>query len=230
MLGEGKDRVLARSPARLFAIAGLAVLAAVALYAIGFVVFVETLQLQPGKIDHPDAIVVLTGGDGRVGVGVKLLEDGIGKRLLISGVDPRTTKQELRRIVHGGKRFDCCADLGFSAANTHGNAAEAAAWTRAHGYRSLLVVTASYHMPRSLTEFSAEMPNVKFEPWPTQPRGVDIEDWWNNVRVFNILRGEYAKYLASVILTHFATETERDAIDPARERNRTAATSESRGS
>lgn len=221
---------MAISPAKGLLFAGLAVLAAVALYAIGFVVFVETLQLRPGKIDHPDAIVVLTGGDGRVGVGVKLLEDGIGKRLLISGVDPRTTKQELKKIVHGGKRFDCCADLGFSAANTRGNAAEAAAWTKAHGYRSLLVVTAAYHMPRSLTEFSAEMPNVKFEPFPTQPRGVEIEDWWNDLRVFRTLRGEYAKYLASVILTHFATETERDAIDPVTEPENATAPSGPRGS
>ena len=78
------------------------------------------------------------------------------------------------------QRFDCCADLGFSAANTHGNAAEAAAWTQAHGYHRLVIVTASYHMPRSLAEFSAEMPGVELEPWPVEPDGVDLKAWWHD--------------------------------------------------
>ena len=106
-------------------------------------------------------IVALTGGDERLDAAVSLLENRSGQRLLISGVHPTTTKQELKLLSHGGRRFDCCADLGYAAENTHGNAEEAARWARAHRFKSLIVVTARYHMPRSLTEFQAAMPGVR---------------------------------------------------------------------
>ena len=109
-----------------------------------------------------------------------LFERGVGKRLLISGVHPTTTKSDLKKLVHGGARFDCCADLGFSAANTHGNAAEAAAWAKAHGFNSLVLVTANYHMPRAHAEFGAEMPDVRLEPYPVDPDGIDLHHWWRD--------------------------------------------------
>ncbi|MBI3452025.1 MAG: YdcF family protein, partial [Rhodospirillales bacterium] len=83
------------------------------------------------------------------------------------------TQADLKRLVHGGPRFDCCADLGRTAANTHGNAAETAAWVRGHHYRRLVIVTASYHMPRALREFAAEMPGVMLQPYPVEPDGID---------------------------------------------------------
>ena len=189
------------------------ILAAAIFYALGFVIFAETLPTRPAKLDHPDAIVVLTGGDSRLNAAVALFEHGIGKRLLITGVYTATTKEELKAIVHGGKRFDCCVDLGFSAANTHGNAAETAAWTKAHGYRRLVIVTASYHMPRSLAEFSAEMPGVELEPWPVEPDGVDLKAWWRDPHAFKLLQTEYVKYLASLVLTRVISRKTRDAFD-----------------
>jgi len=188
-------------------------LAAAAIYTLGFVAFVAALPRQPVRIDHPDAVVALTGGDARLNAAVALFEGGVGRRLLITGVHATTTKQELKSIAHGGRRFDCCADLGFSAANTHGNAAETAAWTRAHGYRRLVIVTASYHMPRSIAEFSAEMPGVKLEPWPVEPDGVDLQTWWRNPHALRLLQTEYVKYLASLVLTRVVPEEERNALD-----------------
>lgn len=183
-------------------------------YAIGFVAFAESLPRRPAKLDHPDGIVALTGGDARLITAVALFEQGVGKRLLITGVNSTTTRAELKTLAHGGRRFDCCADLGFSAANTHGNAAEAAAWSRRHGYRRLVIVTAAYHMPRSLAEFAAEMPGVKLEPWPVEPDGIDLTDWWHDPHALRLLGSEYTKYLASLLLTHVVSDKERDALDP----------------
>lgn len=191
-----------------------AALAAAVLYGAGFLIFTESLPRQPVHFDHPDAIVALTGGDARLDAAAALFEHGVGKRLLITGVHATTTKKELKAIAHGGPRFDCCADLGRSAANTHGNAAEAAAWTKAHGYRRIVIVTASYHMPRSLTEFGAEMPGVTIEPYPVEPDGIDLKAWWRQPRALRLLQIEYVKYLASVLLTHVLPESERDALDP----------------
>ena len=183
------------------------------LYSAGFVLFAQSLPRQPAKLDHPDAIVALTGGGARLNAAVALFEKGVGKRLRSSGVNSTTTKAELRPLVHGGPRFDCCADLGFSAANTHGNAAEAAAWAKRYHFHRLVIVTASYHMPRSLTDFAAAMPNVKLEPWPVEPDGINLGHWWRDPHTLKLLQSEYLKYLASVALTHVVSEKTGDALD-----------------
>ena len=102
-----------------------------------------------------DGIVALTGGDERLDTAVALLERGVGKRLLVSGVAPETTKETVGKMSDGGPRFACCADIGYAAEDTHGNAEEAADWTREHHFASLVIVTGRYHMPRTMKEFSA---------------------------------------------------------------------------
>jgi uncharacterized SAM-binding protein YcdF (DUF218 family) len=183
-------------------------------YVAGFLIFATTLPQTPHHPANADAIVALTGGDARLDAAVSLLETGAGKRLLITGVNSTTTKNELKRLEHGGPRFECCADLGFSAVNTRGNAAEAANWAHAHRYRSLILVTAAYHMPRSLAEFAARMPGVRLIPYPVQPDDLDLVDWWRDGRALRLLQVEYVKYLASLFVTHVLTPQDRAALDP----------------
>lgn len=184
-------------------------------YVLGFVIFIARLPVPVAAPKHADAIVALTGEERRVDTAVSLLEDGVGKRLLITGVHKEVTKDELKRVAHGGPRFDCCADMGYEAEDTQGNADEAANWTRSHGYRSLVVVTTNYHMPRSLAEFSADMPGVKLEPYPVEPSEIDYGHWWESVHALRVLNAEYAKYLvASVLVTLFPPKY-RPALDRA---------------
>ena len=176
-----------------------AVFVFVAVYLVGFAIFVARLPNEPSRGVHADAIVALTGSDDRLYAAVALLEQGAGQRLLISGVHPFMTKAFLGHLLHGGPRFDCCADLGFVATNTHGNAMETAGWVQAHGFHSLVVVTANYHMPRSLEEFSAAMPDVKLIPYPV-PEIVAARRWWLDPGAIRTLQYEYVKYLSSVAL------------------------------
>src|SRR5476651_1773454 len=101
-------------------------------YALGFVLFVSSLPMTPAEMPRADGIVALTGGNERLDHADALLEGGAGKRLLISGVAPATSKEVLKNLIHAGRRFDCCADLGYGAEDTRGNAAEAADWARGH--------------------------------------------------------------------------------------------------
>jgi uncharacterized SAM-binding protein YcdF (DUF218 family) len=103
--------------------------------------------------------------------------------------------------------------MGYEAEDTQGNADEAANWTRAHGYRSLVVVTTNYHMPRSLAEFSAEMPGVTLEPYPVEPGEIDYAHWWENPRALRVLNTEYAKYLVSSVLVTLFPPKYRPALD-----------------
>jgi uncharacterized SAM-binding protein YcdF (DUF218 family) len=109
-------------------------------------------------------------------------------------------------LQDAGAAFDCCADLGFAATDTRGNAEEAAHWAREHNYRSLIVVTTSYHMPRSLAEFGAQMPGVKLLPFPVPPEERNPPAAW---QTFRRLHGEYAKFLASMARIAFQGLTGR---------------------
>jgi uncharacterized SAM-binding protein YcdF (DUF218 family) len=192
--GTTGAQVKRRHPLRTFAVAFASFIAAS--YALGFVAFVSTLPRAQASDDaQADAIVALTGDGGRLAPAVALLEMGNGGRLLITGVNKVTSKTALKPLLKGGPSFDCCADLGFAASDTRGNAEEAASWAHDHHYRSLIVVTASYHMPRSLLEFSAEMPDVKLVPFPVAVDAPATLSWQNAKR----LQGEYIKFLASWI-------------------------------
>jgi uncharacterized SAM-binding protein YcdF (DUF218 family) len=133
---------------------------------------------------HADGIVALTGSSSvRIEAAVQLLEDGKAARLLVS-------------VAHDfGRAFNCCVDLGFRAANTQGNAQETANWAAYHGYRSLIVVTADYHMPRAILELQAAMPRVALHPYPVVTSTVDARRWWRNQGDARRLVVEYCKYL-----------------------------------
>ena len=172
----------------------------VALYVAGFLLFVATFPAKPQGTPKADAIVTLTGGDARLDTAVALFEHGTGKRLLITGVNKTSTKEELKRLSNGGRRFDCCADIGYAAEDTYGNAEEAADWTALHHYKSLIIVTASYHMPRSLRLFHSLMPGVQLVPYPVEPEGVNMAAWWRP-GTLHLLHNEYLKYVASFVMT-----------------------------
>ena len=184
-----------------------AILLVLLAYAAGFVLFVCLLPRPPARPPSADAIVALTGGDARLDTAVAMFEHGAGKRLLISGVDLVTTKAVLKHLTRGGRRFDCCADIGYTAEDTRGNAEEAAAWARSHHFKSLIIVTASYHMPRSLREFHATMPDVRLIPYPVESSRINLHDWWDHANTIRALHSEYVKYLATVAMTALASRS-----------------------
>jgi uncharacterized SAM-binding protein YcdF (DUF218 family) len=166
------------------------------MYGLGFGLFLLRMPApvgSPVQFPRADGIVALTGGGGRLGPAVALLESGKADRLLITGVNPKTTKGELRILLKGSSRFDCCADLGFEANDTRGNAMEAAAWAREHGYRSLIFITSSDHMLRSIAEFAGQMPDKRLIPYAVAPLRSD-QPLYRRIPELNV---EFAKYVAS---------------------------------
>lgn len=153
-----------------------------------------------------DAIVVLTGGGGRLDMGLALLANGAAAQLFISGVDPGVDKSALlgnRRLDPA--TLDCCVVLGHSADNTFGNAAETARWMATQGFSSLYIVTANYHMPRSLLEFRAALPTADLRPRVVHPGNVHLDDWWRWPGTIRLLAAEYTKYVATRARTFVAS-------------------------
>ena len=166
--------------------------------------FVLTLpQPTTGSIQFTDGIVVVTGGQQRVGAGLRLLTDGKADRMLISGVGEGVNRavlvQELGLNDSAASALFCCAELDFTAGNTRGNAVAARQWAQQHDMRSLRLVTASYHMPRALVVFAREMPELDIYQWAVTPTDLRIENWWLDRAMFRLLAREYAKYLAETM-------------------------------
>lgn len=167
----------------------------------GFVVFANSAcRSQIGRTAPADGIVVLTGGgDRRIDEGLRLLEEGQGRRLLISGINPRTSPQDLRRTAHSSNvKFDCCVDFGYVAQDTIGNAEETRAWAERNRFTRLIVVTSSYHMLRSMSELSRVLPDATLIPNPIVPRFLRDEPWWLSLSTTRILAVEYVKVIPSL--------------------------------
>ncbi len=177
-------------------LAGVAV-AAVALLALGFIVFASTVTREPAPGDvHADGIVVLTGESRRIAEGARLLSEGRAERMLISGVYKHTGKRALMKISGLPEQtFDCCVDLGYAALDTAGNADEARTWASARRYATLIIVTASYHMPRSLAEISLALPSAQLIPHPIVPDNFPVSYWWLSRSATRLLVSEYLKFL-----------------------------------
>lgn len=156
---------------------------------------------QPGSAEatrNTDAIVVLTGGSGRLSTGLELLADGRAHRLFVSGVYEGLEVQELlKRSRQFPGEMECCITLGYSADSTIGNAYETADWLRAQGYGSMRLVTANYHMMRSLLEFRMVIPEVEVVPHPVASPNVRLNDWWLWPGTASLLMTEYNKYLVT---------------------------------
>lgn len=166
----------------------------------GFVLFaVSVTRDDAGGWDKADGIVVLTGGDLRVEAGAKLINEGRAKRLLISGVNRKVTRNEMQRLLGlDAHIFNCCVDLGYEALNTVGNADETRTWAMTNGYTKLIIVTSRYHMPRSLAELALVMPNITLIPYPVTPRRFPETAWWLHATTTRVLVAEYLKFLPAV--------------------------------
>ena len=174
-----------------------------------FAGFLHFMQLVPAaEKSSPatgDGIVALTGGAERLSDALRLLASGRGKRLLISGVHPETTERELSRAQPDYAAFArCCVDLGRRALNTAGNAVETRRWAESHGFRSLIVVTSGYHMPRTMMELAREMPKIELIPYAVVTDRLQGEPWWRDLGTARLLIGEYVKYVAALVRVRLA--------------------------
>jgi uncharacterized SAM-binding protein YcdF (DUF218 family) len=143
-----------------------------------------------------DGVVVLTGGEHRLTEASRIFTSGTARRLLISGVNRQTTREDIRRIsTIPPQLFDCCVDIGYAALDTVGNAEETRAWAEVWGFSHLVIVTSGYHMPRSLAEFARVMPKIDFKPHSVASRGFETTGWWRHPSSVRRVVTEYVKFL-----------------------------------
>jgi uncharacterized SAM-binding protein YcdF (DUF218 family) len=176
----------------------------VSLWILGFLWFLGQLPVPSTTPDykHSDAIVVLTGGSGRIDHGLKQLEKGMAEWLFITGVNQSSPSDavfadDLKKNDRY-RRFKDHIVLGRMALNTQGNAEEARLWMEQKNFKSMRLVTASYHMPRSLLEFRIAMPEITVLADPVFPPDV-TQRWWQSGSGVLLMLSEYHKYTVTLI-------------------------------
>jgi uncharacterized SAM-binding protein YcdF (DUF218 family) len=173
------------------------------IWAAGLFAFANRVQQstpqQPPVV--ADGIVALTGAKSneRIAAAVELLAEHKGRRVLVSGVNREVSREQLR-VASGSVRrlYDCCVDLGFTAADTVGNARETAEWAKAMRYTSLIIVTTDYHMPRAMLELRAVLrPSaVTLQTYAVPTPALKSRRWWRSPGAARLMVVEYSKYLA----------------------------------
>jgi uncharacterized SAM-binding protein YcdF (DUF218 family) len=176
------------------------------IWSAGLVLFVGYIPRSPAPDDGAtDAIVVLTGGSERLGEGLRLLQLGLAKTLFVSGVHADVELAELVATLPpevtppSDAELACCIVLGYAAGNTLGNAQETAAWMAKEGFASLRLVTANYHMPRSMLEFRQAMPGIAMVAHPVFPPQVKRDEWWRWPGTAALMVSEYHKFLFALL-------------------------------
>lgn len=162
-------------------------------------------QQIPHTVPSPevvtDGIVVLTGGSNRLHTGIRLLREGKAKKLLISGVGKDTTLDDLKTLEGiSDEEFSAVKDritLGYLAKNTKGNAEETAIWMALEKFNSIRLVTANYHIPRSMLEFSKALPGKTIIAHPVIPANVETRVWWRFPGSAHLVISEYHKFLGA---------------------------------
>lgn len=177
-------------------LAGGVLFALLLAWSAGLVWFIQLATRPVASPPVADGIVALTGGADRVETALRLLQAHRARWLLLSGTGPGA---DLTVLAHrAGVDPAPLADrvtLGRQATTTRGNALETAAWVRDHAIRTLIVVTAFYHMPRALTELRRVLPGVTLYPEPVlapRPGGI------GRAVTLRLLTEEYSKYLLAV--------------------------------
>lgn len=165
----------------------------VVVWAFGFLWFTIALP-QPAPLSRTDAIVVVTGGPGRIPHAIRMLEQGAAPKLLVSGVFEGVTLKEFAAEYNVSQPLlDCCITLGFAALDTRGNARETAQWVKDGDIASLRLVTSDWHMRRAVTELRGSLPDsvaVVTDAVSTEP-------------TFWMLFLEYHKFLAASFIRNW---------------------------
>ncbi len=182
--------------------AALAAATALALWIAGLFLFAAHIQsltepLIDDRLEKTDAIVVPTGGSERVSTGVALLQAHAAEKLFISGVYQGVSPRHVLNSPIPDDLRECCITLGYNAESTTGNAEETREWVESRHYKSLRLVTANYHMPRSLMAFHHAMPDVTIIPHSVTPDTIKLDQWWKHSGTAILLVSEYTK---SIIL------------------------------
>lgn len=158
-------------------------------YVLGFLAF-AVLPPRPAGIEETDAIVVLTGGEGRIDRALDMLRQRKARRLFVAGVDKAVRPGEFASEYEiSPATMRCCVTLDYKSTTTTSNASQAAFWIAANRVGSVRLVTSDWHMRRAALELRKVAP----------PSLAIVEDAVPSRPPLGMLMVEYNKLLARMV-------------------------------
>ena len=160
-----------------------------------FLSLVKNFKSNYTTIKSIDSIVVLTGDKFRISKGMEILSNGIGEKLLLSGVNKNIKLTNIMNEFPKYKNFfDCCVEIENISSNTFENSRETFLWLEKNKYNSVLIVSSDYHMPRAKLEFEKFLntKNTYYHPVNSN----------NNLKAIGKIKKlflEYVKYMRTYI-------------------------------
>ena len=160
-----------------------------------------------------DAIVVLTGGKGRVEEGVRLFRESRAQFLIFVGVDPSVRKSDLYRPSPGDPPAENVI-LEKSSRNTLENSIFGRDVIVQNGVHSVLLITSRYHLKRASILFRNSLPkDITIIPYPVDSANLK-ESWWSHGGSFHLLFREFYKYCMLRMFFLLAPEELKDSVMP----------------
>ena len=145
-----------------------------------------------------DGIIVTTGGQARLSAGLTLLSQGYAPSLLLTGVGEGVTKEMIANSLSLPQSqrdlLACCIELEFKAADTKGNAIAANKWIKEKSLSSVIIVTAHYHMPRAMLEFTSQLKDTSIISYPIVPPDLSHKSWLTDWPSLRLYAREFVKY------------------------------------
>jgi uncharacterized SAM-binding protein YcdF (DUF218 family) len=142
------------------------------------------------------AIIVLTGGKGRIDKGIELFDENYGEYLFISGVF-KESELELKDDINKQRVNDnCCVIYDKKATNTKENALEVERWLSENSnIERLILVSSYYHLPRSYIIFNKAISDKEIVLVPAEYKIVFNENITFHARIVIL---EYFKVIYTI--------------------------------
>lgn len=162
-----------------------------------FSLFINELRVATDEIAYADAIVVLTGGTGRVEEGLRLFREGRGGYLILSGVEETSSLG----AIFPGRDLKTSVDtsriiLDIESRRTIDNAFNVKKIVEEKRFKSLILVTSNYHMKRASTILRKTINGeVKLYRNPVRGPNFKDEEWWGNLKSLKLVTSEFFKYI-----------------------------------
>lgn len=164
--------------------------------------FISFVKLIPSEnqinqsLENLDAVIVLTGGQNRIKDGINLQKKYKIKKLFISGVNNKTSLEEIFEAQDLDKNdLKENIEIGKMAKSTIGNRKEVEKWAKINSIKKVALVTSDYHVPRSYLLFKSSKIIESVEVYPSFGSKFTAENIFKDRSSTKIVFVEFFKYL-----------------------------------
>lgn len=163
-----------------------------------FIVFLRQIEYEEVIYNNSsDGIAVLTGGKGRISLGLELFKNNRNLKLIISGVDKKVSDKS---ILPDNLKNRSNITIDKDSESTYQNAKVISNWLAKNKLKNITIISSYYHMPRSMLLMQAQTPNIKFYAYPVKKKNIKKISFKENIFYYFFLVEEYIKYLVSHLI------------------------------